>query len=325
MTPWTGGLPPAAHERIERQRASGTSGSLLSAPAAAALRSAGLAPVGEVFGCLVMNLGWTGGQCGVYGLGYATTQPNGVFLNAGIAGFTQYRETPVFTSGRNTNRYSGFGPYVKAFEAAWQGALNRMLTEAAALGAEGVVGVTIKRARLEGQIWEFTAAGTAVRSADGSLVSASAHGTRVWSSVLSPEDTAAAILSSLVPRGIVLGLSVATKHEDSLLRSQRLSWGNTEIEGLSAVQQAARGEARSLMSKRAESMGGSDLVVDRSEMHEFETECGGEKDFHAEAFFVGTVLAPGPMHAFRGKDKPGTGRILNVLPLTDPPTRRSRR
>src|SRR5947208_16946040 len=58
------GLPAAAVERVRHQRASGVRGSLLSAPAAAAIRSAGLEPVGEVFGCIVITLGWTLGGCG---------------------------------------------------------------------------------------------------------------------------------------------------------------------------------------------------------------------------------------------------------------------
>ncbi|MFD0482861.1 hypothetical protein ACFQ46_09670 [Kineococcus sp. GCM10028916] len=60
MSPWAGGLPPAALARVTRQRAGGATGSFLSAPGAAAVAAAGLAPVGEVFGCLVMNLGWSG-------------------------------------------------------------------------------------------------------------------------------------------------------------------------------------------------------------------------------------------------------------------------
>src|SRR3954469_2797714 len=63
------GLPPAAVDRIRHQRASGVRGSLLSAPGAAAVASIGLEPVGEVFGCVVVTLGWTGGGCG-YGYGW---------------------------------------------------------------------------------------------------------------------------------------------------------------------------------------------------------------------------------------------------------------
>src|SRR4051794_41276963 len=71
------GLPAAAVERVRHQRASGVRGSLLSAPAAAAIRSAGLEPVGEVFGCIVVSFGWSGGSCG-YAYGWNTTFPGGM-------------------------------------------------------------------------------------------------------------------------------------------------------------------------------------------------------------------------------------------------------
>jgi uncharacterized protein YbjQ (UPF0145 family) len=344
---WTGGLPPAAHERIERQRASGTAGSLLSAPAAAALRSAGLAPVGEVFGCLVMNIGWSGGTCGVYGLGYASSV--NAFSSAWTAGQSRsFPTSPVLTTGGARGRSSGFGSYVKTYEAAWHGALDRMLTEAALLGAEGVVGVTIERSRLDGQAWEYTAMGTAVRTVDPTLVSRSDHRTdragarrpdrgarlgtagitaesrrspdpalHVWASALSAEDTAAAVLSSMVPRGIVMGLSISTKHEDYLLQQQRRSWSNTEVDGLTELLTAARQDARAQLTARASAIGGTDLVLDTMSVGEFETPCGEEKDLHAEALFVGTVLAPGPMSAFRSRDDPRTGAVLTVLPLDD--------
>src|SRR3954470_8796249 len=70
------GLPPAAVDRVRHQRASGVRGSLLTAPGAAAVRSAGLEPVGEVFGCIVVTLGWTGGSCG-YGYGWNTSYGSG--------------------------------------------------------------------------------------------------------------------------------------------------------------------------------------------------------------------------------------------------------
>ncbi|GAA4686781.1 heavy metal-binding domain-containing protein [Frondihabitans cladoniiphilus] len=314
MSDWIDGLPPAAHERIARQRASSTSGSLLSAPAAAALRSSGLAPVGEVFGCLVMQLGWTMGGCGAYGSrGFGT----GGFGMLG-GGYT----TPVTTSGGSSGKYGGFGPYVKAFEKAWYGAVDRMLTEARALGAEGVVGVQVTRKRMENSTWEFTAIGTAVRSVDTALMPRPSRSGEVWYAGLSAEDCAAAILSGLVPRGLVLGISVATKHEDYQLKMQRNSWSNTEVDGLTLLLQAARKDARAQLAARASRVGGSDLVISHSFVGEFETPCGEEKDLHAEAIFVGTVLGPGPMADFRTHKRPGTAAVMTVMPLTDPPSRR---
>jgi len=298
------GLPAAARQRIDRQASSGVRSSLFSAPATAAALSAGLVPVGEVFGCLVMNLGWSGSGCGWYGpLSYSSTSLSG--------GFAQPASSPVVTSGRG-GRYSGMSPYVRAIEAAWAGALQRMLAEAKALGAHGVVGIRIERKPIDNQAWEFTALGTAVRSTDPVVAPHLPDG-GVWSTDLSAEDTASAILSGFIPHEILLGLSVATNHEDWLLRTQRMGWDNQEVEGMTMLIQAARHEARARLESRASHSGGAQLVVTQVDLYEFETACSGEAhDFHAEAMFVGTTLTQVPR--FR---TPATSHVLTVLPLRD--------
>jgi uncharacterized protein YbjQ (UPF0145 family) len=305
MSDTTRGLPEAARKRVEQQRLSGVRSSLFSAPAAAAAKSAGLAAVGEVFGCLVMNLGWAGTGCNWY-------------LPYGSNGFINYAygsqpTSPIITSARG-GKYSGFTPYVKAFEAAWNGALSRMLAEARALGAEGVVGIRIERTLLQNRVWEFTAMGTAVRSTDVMLAPRPATAREVWSTNFSTEDAASAILSGFMPREVVLGMSVATKHEDWQLRQQRTGWLNQEVVGMSQLIQAARNEARTRIEAHATHTGGAHLVINQMELREFETECGQEGvDLHAEATFVGTTLVPVPR--FRGR--PESARVLTVIPLKD--------
>lgn len=341
MDQWTNGLPPAAHERIERQRASGTAGSLFSAPAAAAAKSAGLVPTGEVFGSLVMNLGWSGTGCnyfGMYGrgmgggLGAGGGFGGGGFASGGMGGGGIFGggnmysyQTPVTTSGDHGG-YAGFAPYVKAFEHGWHGAIERMLAEARALGAEGVVGVQVNRVRIDNAAYEFSAIGTAVRSVDTSLVARPAPGA-VWYANLSAEDCASAIHSGFQPREMALGLSVATKHEDYQLKQQRSAWaGNQEIDGLTLLVNAARHDARNQLVARAKRDGGAgaDLVITHTNVSEFETPCGEEVDLHAEAVFIGTILVPGPMRAFRTKERPGSAAVTTVLPLTDPGVRTRR-
>src|SRR5918912_107764 len=87
MSSWEdlGGLPHVAVDRVLHQQASGVRGSLLSAPAAAAIRSAGLEPVGEVFGCLVVSLGWALGGCG-YAYGWSRTSGWGTWPGGGSGG-----------------------------------------------------------------------------------------------------------------------------------------------------------------------------------------------------------------------------------------------
>lgn len=298
MTPWIDGLPPAATARVQRQRASGTAGSLLSVPAAAGVRAAGLTPAGEVFGCCVVNLGWSGSSCGGYGLG-----------QGGLVGY----QTPVVSSD-STNRYAnGFGPYARAVETAWQGALDRLLAEARALGADGVVGIRTSRRHVDGSAHEFSALGTAVRVLDPAAAPelSARHG--VWSAGLSGEDCAAAILSGFVPRGLAFGLTVTTKHEDWTLKQQRSSWQNTEVTGLTELLQTARTGARKRLAAAATRVSGrGDLVVTEAWVRQFDTACLQEHDLNAEAAFVGTVLTEVP-HRVRGAGP----RPVPVIPLSD--------
>lgn len=311
MASFEAGLPAAARERIERQAASGVRSSLFSTPAAAAAKSAGLIAVGEVFGCLVMNLGWSGIGCGWYGQntasfinkGYPATTPNW--------GITPMPRSPVTTSGRG-GRNSGMKPYVTAVETGWNGALQRLLAEAKALGAHGVVGIRIRRKHLQNQVWEFTALGTAVRSIDP-VLAPRPTGDAVWSTDLSAEDTASAILSGFLPYEVIMGMSVATKHEDWQMRNQRTSWVNGEVDGLTELIRAARNEARARLESRATHAGGATLVITQMGLREFETACSGAEgqDSNAEATFVGTTLLPIP------RFRPSTSPVLTVMPLRD--------
>ena len=298
-------LPPAARARVTKQRESGVSGSLLSAPADAAIRGAGLAAVGEVFGCVAMNVGWTGSMnCGVYNSGFT-----------GNRGYGSGWVSPVITT--EGSGWSAFGPYVQAYETAWHDAVHRMLLEAAALGAEGVVGVKVTRSHLSGSAWEFAALGTAVRVTDRSFVGMDAD-RHLWAADLSAEDVAAAIHSGRQPRGIAFGLAVSTKHEDWELQQQRTSWTGTEVTGLSELLFTSRDAARNRVSASAERLGGGTLVVTGLGTREFDTPCGDrETDLHAETVIQGTVLGPSPRAAFRTSDRPGTAQVLTVLPVSD--------
>lgn len=322
MDGWTGGLPPAAHERIARQRASGVAGSLLSAAGGAAIRTVELAPVGEVFGCVVEQLAWAGGGCGIWAPGAGgpfSGQPFGAqpFGGQQFGGFGW--TSPVLTTGGD-GRNAGFGSYVRAVQDAWHGAIGRMVAEAAALGADGVVGVVVRRTRLDGAIREFTATGTAVRSLDTSVSPRATSPSEVWAAGSTAEEVAALVRSGWVPRGMALGVSVSTKHEDALLKSQRSVWaGNVEIEGITELMTAARHDARVQLTRRAAAFRGTDVVITDSTLGEFDTPCGEESDLHAEATFTGTVIAPGPMHAFRDRSATAAARrdVTTVLPLRD--------
>src|ERR687883_536321 len=119
MAEWDGrGLPPVAAERMTRFARSGLRTSLLTVPGAAGVQSVGLDPVGEVMGCIVEHIGWSGfGGCGYLG-------------------------GPTVTSS-GSRGFVGFGPYVDALYHGYGTALGRMLEETAAMDADGVVGVRL--------------------------------------------------------------------------------------------------------------------------------------------------------------------------------------
>lgn len=304
-------LPPSARARVERQRESGVAGSLLSAPAIAALRAVDLEPAGEVFGCVVQQLGWSNNACGVWG----TQGSGGILGGPGSPNWT----TPVHSTAGHGGGF-GFAPYVRAFEQGWETALARMSAEAAALGAVGVVGVRIGRTTLEAQVHEFSALGTAVRP----VLRRPVAGAPVWTADLSGEDCGAALLSGREPAGIVLGIAVATKHEDQQTRAQRTSWSNAEVTGLTRLVETARIGARAELERRA-GRGPGEVVVSRMGLREFETACGQESDQHAEAVVIGTVLRPTGLAPFRTASRPGSARVQPVVPLTDATARSSAR
>src|SRR4051794_33111543 len=287
------GLPAAAVERVRHQRASGVRGSLLSAPAAAAVRSAGLEPVGEVFGCIVVAFGWSGGPCG-YGYGWNTTFPGGGpvggwsglvpgTVGGGIAGGTSANAgpgfrtagfggtlggggygivTPIVVSGdAGASRFAWGRSRAEAVEHALGEAHRRMLTEARALGADGVLGITRSVTPLGSSIEEYATLGTAVRYVDPAL--ARRPGATPWAATLTGEDVAAAASSGFRPAGVAFGYSLALKHEDWQLRQQRSTWTNQEVDGLTELLGAARADARRALARKAgtEATAGGEVVV----------------------------------------------------------------
>lgn len=127
-------LPPAARERLDRAKRSGVRTSLLSAPSAVGLAAVGLEPVGEVMGCTVRTPP------------LLTAQPT--------------------TDGERRRSYDLDAlcqPRLHARRTGYTSALGRMRREAKALGADGIVGVTLTRSPMAG-CDEYVAMGTAVRA-----------------------------------------------------------------------------------------------------------------------------------------------------------------
>jgi uncharacterized protein YbjQ (UPF0145 family) len=286
---WDGrGLPPVAEARIARASQDGVKTSLLSSAGAAGLVAAGFDVVGEVLGTTVMQIGWTGyGGCGWYGGG----------INGGVFGPT--------TMVSSSSRWSGYAPYVNAIRHGRDMAMSRMTQEAAALGADGVVGIQFTDQRMEGQKREFMALGTAVRSRGG------VRPARPFTTDLNGQDVAKLISAGWVPAGLTYGISVVIRHDDWRTQQQVSAFtGNTEVSGYTELLTHARDEARHEFAQQAARIGGDSALASGIWSHVWPLEVSeGHRDHVAECLIVGNVIA-----RFHTGDRPLTNS-LTILPL----------
>ena len=291
MSEWDGrGLPPAAAARMARFQADGVRTSLLSVPGMVSVSGVGLPPVGEVMGCTVQHLGWQGfGGCGYYG---------------GLGNWAAGGGAQTVTSGRR-NPYAGYRPYVDALYRGYDTAIARMVAEAQAMGADGVVGVRLRVDHLGQENREFVALGTAVRG------QSRVHPPRPFVTDLAGADVAKLLHAGWVPVTIAFGISVAVRHDDYTTRSQATAWGwNTEVSGYTELVQHVRADARSRFAEHAARAGADGAIVSSMDLHVWEREpADGHRDHVAESTVFGTTVA----RFHRGRTAPT--RALTVLPL----------
>ena len=288
MSEWDGrGLPPVAAARMARFQAGGVRTSLLSVPGATGVEAVGFTPVGEVMGCSVRHIGWSGAGCGMY---------------VGLFGGSS---APTVTSGRRGGY--GFAPYVDALYRGYDSALDRMVTEARALGADGVVGVRLSAEHLDQGNREFVALGTAVRAP-------AARGRRPpwpFTTELAGQDLAKLLLAGWAPATIAIGISVAIRHDDWTTRSQAgMFAGNTEVGGYSELVQAVRADARQRFGERVHRAGADGAIVSWMGMHIWSIEpSDNHRDHVAEAMVLGSTVARFHRQAAAPTD------ALTILPL----------
>jgi len=238
-------------------------------------------------GCAVMHIGWRGAGCGMYG---------GLFSGS----------APTVTSGRPSG-YAGYAPYVNALYHGYDSALDRLVTEARALGADGVVGVRLSATHLDQGNREFVALGTAVRAA-------AAGGPRPpwpFTTELAGQDLAKLLLAGWVPATIALGISMAIRHDDWTTRSQRgLFAGNVEVGGYSELVQHVRADARQRFGERVHRVGADGAIVSFMSMNMWSIEPSDNHTDHvAEAMVMGSTVARFHRQAAAPTD------ALTILPL----------
>ena len=297
-TDWDGqGLPPAAMARLERGRSSAVRSSLLSVPGHVGVEACGFSAVGEVMGCIVETIGFTGwAGCGYGSFGYG----GGLFGNLG-------GPTATVTSG-GAGGWVGYAPYVDAIYRGFDTALYRMLLECQSLGGDGVVGVRLQQTHLGQGNREFVALGTAVRAAGDERPA------RLFSTTLNGQDFAKLVHGGWIPASVVIGISVAIRHDDWATRSQASAWTyNTEVSGYTELVNHVRADARAQLARRVAGIGAHGAITSSMQLNIHAQEVGENHTDHvAESRVIGDAVVR--FHP-EGTKPP---KSLTILPLSNP-------
>jgi uncharacterized protein YbjQ (UPF0145 family) len=302
---WSGkGLPPVAQARLDEIKASGTWGSALTTDEFAAIKSVGFEPVGQVLGAAVYNLGYS------YSYGYGYGCPSGFASYSRLQSSWQPGYTALSSSPRSP--YAGL---VRTMYTARRTAIDRMAAECAGLGGHGVVGVRLTIGNFPAGGLEFHAIGTAIRAPGGVPLR------RPFTSDLSGQDFAKLIADGVVPVGLALGVSIGSRHDDWVTRSQtRWASGNTEVSGYTELVNMTRHDARHELEKDVIRLGAEGVVVASMDLRIGERECPvaeGARDHLAESVIVGTAITH-----FARSQRRTEGPSLAILSL-DPERRRA--
>lgn len=220
-----GGEPEAAHGRLARTAGADPAGvftSDLSVAEYVLLQEAGFEPLGFVVGSSIYHIGLQ------------------------VARWGQNQELNVLTQAMYNAR---------------ELAMSRMQSEAAQLGADGIVGVEL---RLQAYAWgqdvvEFLATGTAVRAAGGGGAHRAPNG-QAFTSGLSVQDFYRLLVAGSVPVALVLGTCVYHVAHQSAMTSLRQSWQNQEMTTFTQGIYEARELALSRMQAEAAQVGGRGIV-----------------------------------------------------------------
>ena len=167
-------------------------------------------------------------------------------------------------------------------------ALTRMRAEAAALSADGIVGVdmTIRMYAWGQEVLEFVATGTAVRSAEGAGRHRAPDG-GPFTSDLSGQDFFRLAQGGYVPVAFVLGTCVYHVAHQGLLQSLKQVGRNTEMPQFTQAVYDARELALSRMQAEAQRDNAAGIVGVRTEVY---NHVWGE---HATEFLaLGTAIRP---------------------------------
>jgi uncharacterized protein YbjQ (UPF0145 family) len=112
---------------------------------------------------------------------------------------------------------------------------------------------------------------------------------------LSGQEFAKLIMTGWVPAGLVLGISIGSRHDDrDTARQTRWRSGNTEVAGWTELVNESRHDARRQLESDVKRFGAEGVVIAAMEMAVRERDCPvqvGRHDHIVEATLIGTAIA----------------------------------
>lgn len=269
----------------------------MSVEAAAALSGVGFEQVSEVMGAVA----YAARSGGFYSAGAVP-----VWSSGGTPPFRWHRDVdgtgpPTYTSSHPFVAV-GTPPSITAMKAGYRLALKRLVGEARAVGADGVVGVRITRTKIRSgdlPVWSFLASGSAIRSIGRSRAKLP------FTTSLSAAQAASSIRAGWVPISYLACPVMAIRWVDAeSRRQQRVSAANGEVHAHTEVVNTCRHQARTDFAAAAKQVHADGAVMTAMSLHL------GHPAPLAEVTVVitGTALA---MFATRTGVEP-----LTVIPLT---------
>ena len=122
------------------------------------------------------------------------------------------------------------------------------------------------------------------------------HGPRVpFTCDLSGQDFAKLIMMGWVPAGLVLGISIGSRHDDrKTARQTRWGSGNAEVAGWTELVSESRQDARHQLEGDVKRLGADGVVIAANQLRVRERDCPvqvGRRDHIVEATLIGTAIA----------------------------------
>jgi hypothetical protein len=112
---------------------------------------------------------------------------------------------------------------------------------------------------------------------------------------LSGQDFAKLIMTGWVPAGLVLGISIGSRHDDrTTARQARWGSGNAEVAGWTELVGRSRHDARDQLDGEVRRLGGEGVVIAAMQMQVRQRDCPvqvGRRDHIVEATLIGTAIA----------------------------------